>query len=353
MASILSIATASLRPDQLTDNHHLRYPRVDFLEMQHLLDVDTINYTVYENSIMGGVIRRIETLLRSDLYLANMGWLKSRHYGLTFSWSERTGIPLAWFRRSSSRTKRFITMFHSWSKRQERAITSLNLLPMMDSVIVHCQSMKSKFLDVGMPDDRIHVIPYSVDQRFFIPQRDIDQQSNYLVSIGENRSRDYSTLMRAVTGLPIKIDVAASGLWYAREKHQHFHGDIPANVSIIRNLPRRELRNYYARSQFVVLPIKDVVYSAGATVVLEAGCMERAVIATRSQGIVDYIIDGETGILVNPGDVGAMQNAIKYLLSHPEKACRLGKNARQRIEDEFNLETYVSRIANLLQSYCC
>lgn len=78
--------------------------------------------------------------------------------------------------------------------------------------------------------------------------------------------------------------------------------------------------------------------------------MGRAVIAFRSRGILDYIIDGETGILVDPGDVLAMRQAIEYLLAHPEEAERLGQNARQRVEEELNLEAYVCKIADLLVS---
>lgn len=76
--------------------------------------------------------------------------------------------------------------------------------------------------------------------------------------------------------------------------------------------------------------------------------MARAVVAFRSKGIVDYIIDGETGILVEPGNVMEMRNAIQFLQANPREARRMGQNARQRIVEELNLERYVSRIADLL-----
>jgi glycosyltransferase involved in cell wall biosynthesis len=119
-------------------------------------------------------------------------------------------------------------------------------------------------------------------------------------------------------------------------------------VSLIRRLSYFELKHLYANAQFVVLPVRDLVYSAGATACMEAGSMARAVIAFHSKGISDYIIDGETGILVEPGNVQAMQEAIQDLLAHPKKAKRLGDNARQQILEEFNLESYVRDIADLL-----
>lgn len=76
--------------------------------------------------------------------------------------------------------------------------------------------------------------------------------------------------------------------------------------------------------------------------------MARAVVAFRSRGITDYVIDGETGILVEPGNASAMREAIQYLLANPQEAKRMGENARQRIVETLNLETYVSHIADVL-----
>ena len=76
--------------------------------------------------------------------------------------------------------------------------------------------------------------------------------------------------------------------------------------------------------------------------------MARAVIAFSSKGISDYIINGETGILVEPGNIRAMREAIQFLLANPKEAERLGANARQRILEELNLETYVKNIADVL-----
>jgi glycosyltransferase involved in cell wall biosynthesis len=144
------------------------------------------------------------------------------------------------------------------------------------------------------------------------------------------------------------LEVAGFGHWYAREKNNSQDGIIPENVTMLKHLPQRELRNKYASSQFVVIPVHDLVYSAGATASMEAGSMARAVIAFRSRGIADYIIDGETGILVEPGNDQAMREAIQYLLANPKEAKRLGENARQRILDELNLENYVENIIDVL-----
>lgn len=351
MADILTLATAGLRPDQLSDTDHVRYPRVDYIELQRLLDVDVLDYTAYEHTRLGGFFRYLETQLRSDLYLTILGLLRKHNYRVVFAMSERAGIAFAGLRRMLRDTRPFVTMFHCWSWRQEVAIKELNLFSWMDAIAVQCESMKRHFTKLGAPAERVHVILYSVDHRFFSPLTDVEQQPGLIMSIGETRSRDYPTLFRAVAGLPVDLRVAASGAWYAREKNAELRTFLPDNTTVLDRLPRAELKKLYAQSQFVVLPVRDVIYSAGATGVLEAGCMGRAVIATRSRGIVDYVIEGETGILVDPGDDKAMRAAVRYLLAHPEEARRLGQNARQRIEEALNLDVYVERIAQLLRAY--
>jgi glycosyltransferase involved in cell wall biosynthesis len=242
-------------------------------------------------------------------------------------------------------------MFTCWSKRQEKVIISLNLFSAMDAIMVHCQSMKHHLISLGAPPEKLFVTHYSVDHKFFSPYTGAKPIPGQIMSIGEIRSRDYPTLFKAVDNLPVQLQVAASGVWYARENQTTLETQIPDNVTITGRIPQAYLRTLYAQSQFVVLPVHDVVYSAGATGVLEASCMGRTVIATRSRGLADYVIDGETGILVEPGNVKAWRDAITHLLAHPEEARRMGQNARQRIEDELNLERYVQSIAQVLQKY--
>ena len=348
MTKLLSVATAAVHPEQSSDTQHLRFPRVDYIELQRILDVETLDYSTYDRNGAGKIFRQLETQLRSDVFLATLSWLQSCRHSLVFTWSERAGIPFSAYHRFMPSRHRFVTMFQCWSPRQEFAIKTLSLFQAMDTIIVHCVSMRENLIRLGAQRERVKLIHYSIDQNFFAPRADVQQRSKVIMSIGEPRSRDYASLLQAVQGLPVTLEVAGYGHWYAREKKNSLKMRIPENVIMLKHLRQSELRQQYASSQFVVIPVQDLVYSAGATASMEAGSMGRAVIAFRSRGITDYIIDGETGILVDPGNVQAMRDAVQSLLANPKEAKRLGENARQRILEELNLETYVKNIATVL-----
>ncbi len=349
MSRILILATAGLRKDQLADRAHRLYPRVDYLELRRYLDVEVFDYTLYERTRLGGPFRSLETQLRSDLYLTILGLLARRRYDLVFAMSERAGIPYSAFKPPAG-TRPFVSMFQCWSARQERAITALSLLQRMDAIAVHCQSMKDHLVQLGAVPERTSVLPYGIDHCFYTPTAG-EAASASIASVGEIRSRDYATLFAAMEGIPARMTVAASGNWYAREKKTRLQGRIPENVTVAGRLASVELRQLYSRSRFVVVPVYDQIYSAGLTSILEASAMGRAVITTRSRGLADFVSDGVTGLVVEPGDVQGLRDAIRYLLAHPSEARRMGANARQRVEERQNLDLYVQEMARFLQSY--
>ena len=77
---------------------------------------------------------------------------------------------------------------------------------------------------------------------------------------------------------------------------------------------------------------------------LEAMAMELPVIASRKAGVLDIVIDKETGILVPPKDAGSLAVAIKLLAEDQELRCSLGKAGRKRVEMYFRFDDIISRL---------
>jgi len=85
-------------------------------------------------------------------------------------------------------------------------------------------------------------------------------------------------------------------------------------------------------------------------VYLEAGACGKPVVAGRSGGVPEAVVDGVTGLLVNPLSEEETAAAIIHLLTHPQLARTLGKNARHRLEQQFQWELRAQRLRKILHS---
>jgi glycosyltransferase involved in cell wall biosynthesis len=82
--------------------------------------------------------------------------------------------------------------------------------------------------------------------------------------------------------------------------------------------------------------------------VLEAMGRGKPVVASRVGGIPEMIEDGVSGLLVPPGDEGALATAIGALLTDPARAARLAEAARRRVAEQFTPETQISNLVRLV-----
>lgn len=85
--------------------------------------------------------------------------------------------------------------------------------------------------------------------------------------------------------------------------------------------------------------------------VVEAMAMRKPVVATRVDGVPEVVVDGETGILVNPRDSRSLSGAIISLLGNNEQARLMGEEGRKRVEKCFDLNTRVSKEIAIYEDY--
>ena len=66
-------------------------------------------------------------------------------------------------------------------------------------------------------------------------------------------------------------------------------------------------------------------------------------VASRVGGIPEVVVDGETGRLVEPGDVAALGQALRETLADPARARRMGEAGRRRVEAQFSWDRIAER----------
>ena len=63
----------------------------------------------------------------------------------------------------------------------------------------------------------------------------------------------------------------------------------------------------------------------------------------RGRRVLELVIDGETGFVVPVQDARELARAIQYLCEHPAEAAAMGRKARERIDERFNIRQTIER----------
>lgn len=108
--------------------------------------------------------------------------------------------------------------------------------------------------------------------------------------------------------------------------------------------PLNDLTPVLLKSTVVWIPSR---IQGGVYATLEAMAAGRPVVATRSAGLDEIVVDGVTGYLIKPGDKAGLARKTRLLLDDPSLAARLGEAGRRRVHDHFPAGRMVSACAKL------
>jgi glycosyltransferase involved in cell wall biosynthesis len=93
-------------------------------------------------------------------------------------------------------------------------------------------------------------------------------------------------------------------------------------------LPHDDLLAAWRRASVAVVP--SITPETFGLVALEAMALGRPVVASRTGGLAELVVDGESGLLVPPGDADALRAALATVLANPALRARMGGRARER-----------------------
>ncbi len=131
-----------------------------------------------------------------------------------------------------------------------------------------------------------------------------------------------------------------------------FDKQIPAEYAHLRPAIRSggwltgaDLRAAYHLADVVTVP--SIYLDPFPTVNLEAMAAGKALVSTCFGGSPEAVIDGETGYIVNPFDIGQFADRLLRLLTNEALRCKMGLRGRERLEREFTLGTYLSRMNSI------
>jgi glycosyltransferase involved in cell wall biosynthesis len=186
----------------------------------------------------------------------------------------------------------------------------------IDEFFVHSSMERKVYSDYfKIPVDRLKVRLWSIDKPDVSPPYSL-QLNPYVSAIGGN-GRDYKTLFDASKLIPhIPLTVVA--------RPENLDGlGVPGHVRVLTNVPLDEAMNTLRYSEFTVLPLRNSRVPCGHVTLVCAMHLGRAVIATDSEGISDYVKHGHNGILCKANSPIDLAAAIEKLWNDSELTARL------------------------------
>jgi phosphatidylinositol alpha-1,6-mannosyltransferase len=128
--------------------------------------------------------------------------------------------------------------------------------------------------------------------------------------------------------------------------------DVAHAVRFAGEVSDAEVDGWYRACEVFVLAARESGADGGAEgfgiACVEASARGAPVVGGRSGGIPDAVIDGQTGLLVDPRDPGEIAEAVVRLLTEPALAARLGAEGRRRAAEELTWPRAADRFCEVL-----
>jgi alpha-maltose-1-phosphate synthase len=231
------------------------------------------------------------------------------------------------------------------------------------AVIAVSRGMRSDILASypAVAADRVRVIRNGIDTRQYAP----DHGTSVLERYGIDPGRPSVVFVGRVTrqkGLPVllraaeRLDPAAQLVLCAGQADtpdlaadvdelvRHLQATRSGVIWVAGMLTKPEVIQILTHATVFVCPS---LYEPLGIVNLEAMACGTAVVASRVGGIPEVVADGETGVLVPPGDPAALAGAVNALIADQRKTDAMGRQGRERAATEFSWASVAAQTAEL------
>ncbi|MGB8779122.1 MAG: glycosyltransferase family 4 protein [Candidatus Bathyarchaeia archaeon] len=237
------------------------------------------------------------------------------------------------------------TMIRSWAN-----------VPSVKHIITLSKRMAHRLVSFGIDDQKVTCIPSGVDVDVFRPSRESFEDDSSILYFGPLSSfRGIDVLLAAYAEIrkrftPARLVILARGAkpdnnWLKKTESV-------ANLEIVwGTLSQEEVIRHVQRSSVVALPFKFWPQIECPSTILEAMSMGKAVVTTSIGGVQEMVQNGENGLVIPPNDSKRLANVILGLLNRPDVRDKLGKRARQHVEQFYDWRIITGDTMKVLSKY--
>jgi glycosyltransferase involved in cell wall biosynthesis len=209
----------------------------------------------------------------------------------------------------------------------------------IDAYICASEFLRNRMIDAGFESQRIHVIPNTVPGIDITETILSHQNGAYVAFVGRiSREKGVNVLVDAARMCP-EIPFRLAG-----RVNQSFRipEPLPPNVELVGFLNGDALSDFYVGARIFVST--SLCFETFGISVAEAMLHAKPVIVSRIGVFPEFVQDGITGLLSEPGNIEELSKKIRYLWGQPELCHKMGIAGRERALREYSPSTYYERL---------
>lgn len=184
----------------------------------------------------------------------------------------------------------------------------------------------------GMIENKaINVVYNGVDTEYFSPDSNERKEYDFLFVGRLIESKGVMNLLKAFKQMltrngELKLAIVGAGPLEVEINRFVVENNLNSNVNVLGYLNDFELLKMYHKSKIAVLP--SLGKEGVLTTALEATACGLPVITSNNSSLIEYIVEGENGLLVNSNNVLEISQSMETLINNPEMLVKMSKNAR-------------------------
>lgn len=238
-------------------------------------------------------------------------------------------------------------------------------LPQGDALRVLNTREAEKYSDLGISDEKIHILPTPVNLERFLPEPDRQKiyslrekyslSDNNPVAIWAGRMVKVKNLelllstIKKISGIysNFRCLIVGSGELETQTRRRAIEMGLRDIAIFTGAVQHSDLSAYYRMANFYIHSSK---YEGLGKVMIEAMACALPVISTPTSGAEEIVKSGYNGYLSTEHNAGELSKLADILIKNPNKTIELGKNARTFAENNYGLNRGVKDIVHLWQS---
>jgi phosphatidylinositol alpha-1,6-mannosyltransferase len=236
-----------------------------------------------------------------------------------------------------------------------------------DTVVTNSSVTSREFQRFGVPQQKLVRVYPGVDPRIFRPDtRDpawverhgLSNRRVILTVARLDQRKGHDVVLRALRRLPDDVVYLIGGKGREEDRLRRLADEcsVEDRVRFLGYVPNEDLPTLYNLCDVFVMPNRVTAGTALAGDIegfgitfIEAGSCGKPVVGGKFGGSVEAVLAGETGLLVDdPSSDVEVAEAVRRLLDDGELRKKLGRNARLRIEREFDWDRLARQVKTIL-----